>query len=145
MRIHTSSEGVSLARSLESKSAQFYEKVARQDLDALERFAAFPAENQRNARDIERTYYGVITDAIEGGYCLDLDSEAYAFDSEPEESSSLKSRLRQAATIEKKISSFYSDAAEQMSTLMADLTPLFQRLAKKHRGRMDELEKLLES
>jgi len=139
MRIHTSSEGVSLAKRLENDSAQFYGEASERYQEAGIGFSTYQNENRRHVRDIERTYYGVITDAIEGGYCLDVDSAALAFDPHIATTASVRDTLVQAADIEGKIETFYRTAGDQMAPLMADLGHLFRRLAKRHHERLVDL------
>lgn len=143
MRIHTSSEGVTLARRLETESAEFYEKTAQQHPEVADAFRAFADENRKSIKHIERTYYGVISDAIEGGYCLDLESDDFTFDSTIQPSSAHDLSVKQAKQIEQCILSFYTTAEEQMAALMADLTRAFGQQAKKRRKRLLILSELL--
>ena len=72
MRLHTASEVISLARRLENESADFYEGLCR-DADDEGLWRGFALENRRNIAQVERAYYGVISDAIEGGFAFDMD------------------------------------------------------------------------
>ena len=71
MRLHTTSEIISLARKLENESAEFYEELPRKYTKDEDVFHSFAKENRRNVVQIERTYYGVISDAIEGGFAFE--------------------------------------------------------------------------
>ncbi len=51
MILHTASEGVTLAKKLETGSAQFYEDSARRYDTCAEAFHAFAKENRRNVDD----------------------------------------------------------------------------------------------
>ena len=86
MKLHTASEVISLAKEFENRSAKFYEDLSqryRKNQDILLRFAK---EDEKNIVYIERTYYGVITDAIEGGYAFDMNADDYALKTELDES-----------------------------------------------------------
>lgn len=144
MRIHTSSEGVTLAKNLEIESAQFYEETAKQHPEVADAFRAFASENRKNARHIERTYYSVITDAIESGYCLNLESDDFTFDATIQAFGTHEPAVTQATQIEQCILSFYTTAEAQMGALMADLTRAFGQQAKKRRKRLLTLSELLQ-
>ena len=143
MRIHTSSEGVTLAKHLEMESAQFYEEVAKQHPEVADAFRAFASENRKNVRHIERTYYGVISDAIEGCFCLDLEPDDFKLDTTIQAFSAHEIAVGHATRIEERILAFYTAAEAQMATLMADLTRAFGQLAKKRRKRLLALSELL--
>jgi len=144
MRIHTSSEGVTLAKRLETESARFYEEAAARHPEVADIFRAYASENQKNVRHIERTYYGVISDAIEGGYCLDLEPDDFTFDATIQASGADEPPVEQAVQIEQCILAFYTTAEEQMAALMADLTRAFGLQAKKRRKRLLALSELLD-
>src|SRR4030042_5545250 len=77
MIIHTASEGITLSRKLESESAQFYETLAQRYAKGADTFLALAKENKKNIAQIERAYYGVISDAIEGCFCFNLETDEY--------------------------------------------------------------------
>ena len=66
MTLNTTSQVISLARKLEEDSAGFYHDLAQRHDKHGETFLAFAKENRKNVVQIERAYYGVITDALEG-------------------------------------------------------------------------------
>jgi len=144
MRIHTSSEGVTLAKHLEMESAQFYEEVAKQHPEVADAFRAFASENRKNVRHIERTYYGVISDAIEGCFCLDLEPDDFKLDNTIQAFRTHEIAVGHATQIEQCILAFYTAAETQMATLMADLTRAFGQLANKRRKRLLALPELLQ-
>ena len=143
MNLHTASEGISLARQLEHESAKFYEDLARRYTESADSFLSFANENKKSADQIQRTYYGVITDAIEGCYCFDINPEEYTFETELANEASYSDALNKAIGIEEKIIKFYSDAAEQSKPLMADIPRAFAMLAKKRSRRILQLKSLL--
>jgi rubrerythrin len=143
MIIHTASEGITLARKLENDSAKFYEDMARKYTKDAETLLSFSRENKKNIVQIDRAYYGVITDAIEGGYAFNLDPDKYTFRTEIPEKAGYADTLKQAAAMEGKITAFYTDAAEQSRALMADVPRTFLLVAKKREARLTKIKQLL--
>jgi len=142
MILHTASQGVTLAKKLETESAQFYEDSAKRYDTCAEAFHAFAKENRRNVDDIQRTYYGVITDAIESGFCFDLNEDNYALEVEVSRGASLARALTKAVAMEQQIIKFYNDAAEQSRPLMADVPRVFSLIARKRASRLLKLRSL---
>ena len=143
MMLHTASESISLARKLENDSAKFYEDVSRKYTQDAETLLSFSAENKKYVVQIDRAYYGVITDAIEGGYAFNLDPEKYILDTGIPEKASYTDLLKQAVAIEDKIIGFYTDAARQSDSLMADVPRAFRQVVKKRESRLEKLKQLL--
>ncbi len=143
MIIHTASEGITLARQLEGDSAQFYEEIAKKFPSDADTLMSFVSENKKFISQIERAYYGVITDAIEGGYAFNLDTENYALKTEIPETPVYSDILKKAAESEDKIISFYTEAAEQSRGLMADVPRNFLLVAKKRETRKSKLQELI--
>jgi len=143
-RIRTCSEAISLSRELEDESARVYEELATRWPEAEELFSSFAAENRKYVKQIERAYYGVITDALEGGFAFDLDPQEYRVDPRPSAESGFADVLREALAMEQKSLGFYEIAAEQSKHLMADVPRTFTLVAKKRRERIARLETLLE-
>jgi hypothetical protein len=106
-------------------------------------FLTFAKENRKNVVQIERAYYGVITDAIEGCFAFNMNPDKYMLKTELSEGASLSEALDKAVDIEKKIIEFYSDAAEQSKSLMADVPRAFTLVARKREGREAKLRALL--
>jgi hypothetical protein len=142
MIIHTASEGITLSRKLENESAKFYEDLATKYNEDAETFLAFSRENKKNISQIESAYYGVITDAIEGGYAFNLETDNYALNTEIPEKADYADILKQAVAMEDKIIAFYTEAAEQSKGLMADVPRAFLLVAKKRGSRIEKLKEL---
>ena len=140
MILHTASEGITLAKKLENESAGFYEELARRIPLHADLLLSFAKENKKNIANIDRVYYGVITDAIEGSYAFSINSDDYAIDVAV--SSNIKDMLQKALSIEDIIIKFYSIAAEQSSSLMADLPRAFIIIAKKRGNRLSSLKSI---
>ena len=143
MIIHTASEGITLARKLENESAQFYESIAGKYSQDTETLRSFARENKKNIAQVDRAYYGVITDALEGGYAFNLDTEKYTLEMDVPEKAKYADILAQAQAIEERITGFYAEAAEQSRCLMADVPRTFLLVAKKRESRKAKLRELL--
>jgi hypothetical protein len=143
MIIHTASEGITLSKKLETESAEFYEKLAELYKEGADVFLSFARENEKNLVQIDRAYYGVITDAIEGGYAFNIDPDDYSLSTALKDGVEYADVLNQTIEIEKTIVRFYTDAAEQSKPLLADVPRAFTLIAKKRGKRLEKLGSLL--
>jgi len=141
--MHTCSQIIGFTRELENTSAKFYEALSQKFAKEEDVFLSFVKENKKYSAEVERTYYGVITDAIEGCFAFDINPDEYAFQAELPEKVSYAEALDRAMEIEDKIIKFYSDAAEQSKSLMADVPRAFAMIVKKRGGRVSMLQSLL--
>ena len=107
---------------------------------AKETLAALAVESRKNAKQIERVYYGVITDALEGCFAFRIDREAYSVESLAHGRGNARPGLGEALAVEKKAQEFYSVAAQQSGALLADLLRLFNSMAKKRGDRISKLK-----
>ena len=144
MKLHTASEVISFAKRLENGLAEFYEDLSRRYAKDEDVLLSFAKENRKNIVQVERTYYEVITDAIEGCFAFNLDPDEYTFRTELTEKASYSDALGKAMEMEEKIIKFYSDAAEQSKSLMADLPRAFTIIAKKGDNHRSILKSLLD-
>lgn len=142
MRLHTASEVISFTKELESESAKFYQDLSQRYDGEQDAFLSFAKENGKNSLQIERAYYGVISDAIEGCFAFDIESDEYAIETTLAENAGYYDALGKAIEIEEKIGKFYTDAAEQSKALMADVPRAFVRIAKKRGERIAKLKTL---
>ncbi len=143
MILHTASEVITLSRKLENDAAAFYEDLARRYTAAAASFLSFAAENRKNVAQVERAYYGVITDAIEGCFAFNMDADAYTLATDIRDGAGCADVLNQAVAMEKKITAFYTDAAGQSKSLLADVPRAFTMIARKRENRLAQLEVLL--
>jgi rubrerythrin len=140
MILQTASEGISLAKKLENESAQFYEALALKYPQGAEAFKGFAKENKKYVSQTETAYFGVITDAIEGCFAFHIDPDNYAIKTETAGIVSYKNALAQALKIEETMIKFYTDAAEQSKSLMADVPRTFNLIARKRGERLAKLK-----
>lgn len=143
MEINTCSATISFARKLEEDSAKFYEDLAQRHTKDAEVLLSFAGENKKNTVQVERAYYGVISDALEGCFAFNINPDDYVLNTELAEGTSYPEALKKAVEMEEKIIKFYSDAAEQSKSLMADVPRAFTIVAKKRSSRIPKLESLL--
>jgi len=143
MQLNTIASVISFAKQLEADSAAFYEKMAEKYPKAKEIFLTFSKENSNYVTMIQRAYYGVITDAIEGCFAFGVETDKYTFEKEPAKELGYTGALNQAIDMEQKLISFYTDAAEQSKAFMADVPRTFLIVAKKRENREDRLRALL--
>lgn len=144
MGISTCSGAISLSRELENESAKFYQELAKRFEKDKDLFLTFARENAKYVTQIERAYYGVITDAIEGCFAFDLNPEDYQVNAVPSKDASYPNALKEALAMEEKILKFYQIAAEQSKHLMADVPRSFTLVAKKRNERVPKLKALLD-
>ena len=143
MKLHTAAETVSFVKEFEEKSAKFYEDLSQRHPENRDLLRSFAKENRNYVTQIQRAYYSVITDAIEGGYAFDLDTDEYTFEATIPETASYSEALGSALEMEEKILHFYTVAAEQSGPLMADVPRNFTIVAKKRRDRIPKLKSLI--
>jgi len=96
MGISTCSGAISLSRELENESAKFYEELSKRFEKDKDLFLTFAKENGKYITQIERAYYGVITDAIEGCFAFDLNPEDYQFKAVPSKDANYSDVLKDA-------------------------------------------------
>jgi len=146
MILHTASEGITLAKQLETESAGFYQEMANKFPDKAEVFSTWASENKKFIVQIERAYYGVITDALEGSYAFTaLDSDHYVLQNGIAGGSEKAENIRQAIHMEEVIIEFYREAAKQSQSLLADVPRAFTIIARKRENRITTLKSLLEN
>ena len=145
MELQTASAVISFAKNLESDSAAFYVNAAQTYPQAAEAFLLLSEENKRNRILVERTYYEVISDALEAGFSFEgLNSDDYPIKPESIPDESYSDVLKRAMGIEGDIQEFYLAAAEKSRSLMADIPRVFERVARKRDQRKLKLSSLLE-
>lgn len=143
MKLHTASEVISFAKNLENESAEFYHDLSQRYAKDKDLFLSFAKDNGKNVMKIERAYYQVITDAFEGCFAFDIEPDEYVLETALAEKARYLDALHKAIEIEEKVIKFYSDAAEQSRSLMADVPQAFVAVAKKRGSRLSDLRLLL--
>ncbi|MBW1706956.1 MAG: hypothetical protein JRJ86_17640 [Deltaproteobacteria bacterium] len=142
MKLQTASETISFVKEFEEKGAKFYEDIFQKysrDEDVL---LSFARENKKYFTQVQRAYYSVITDAIEGCYAFSLNSDDYAFETDLPKNASYEDAVARAIAMEEKILDFYNVAADQSMSLMADVPRNFKIVVKKRKNRIPKLKSL---
>jgi len=142
MVINTCSAAISLARELEKKSAEYYERLSAVHADKAELFRTLAKENRRMLANLERTYQYVITDAIEGCFAFNMEPERYEINALIDSTVEPASAINQAIKMEEVIVKFYQDAYEQSKATMADVPREFKIIARKRESRIAQLKAL---
>ena len=145
MSINTCSGAISLSRELENQAATFYTELSQRFELNKDLFIGFANENLKFVKQIERAYYGVITDAIEGCFAFNLNEEEYHVKTALSEKMSSSDAVTEALKIEENLLNFYRTAAEQSKHLMADVPRSFNLVAKKRTERIPKLKALLDA
>jgi len=143
--LNTCSEAISLARDLEKGSAEFYKTLAERTDDNRDLFLSFAEENEKYIKQIERAYYGVISDALEGCFAFSLNPEDYSLETGLAGDATFAEAIQCAMKIEEKIIEYYNVAAEQSKSLMADVPRAFKLVVKKRKKRQSTLRSLADS
>lgn len=144
MQSPTASEVISFAVKLEEDSGNFYEELAQRWANEREIWNSFSAQNRKNKTAIQRAYYGVISDALEGCFAFaDLDTDNYPINTELPLELGYADSLRRAIEMENIITAFYLDAARASKSLLADVPIVFERTARKRNERQLKFKELL--
>ena len=132
---------ISFVTNLEEKSAKFYIEMAEKYPEDKEKLLSFSKENMKYKVMVKRSYYGVISDALEACFSFEegLDSNNYSIKTEIPQSSNYSTSLKAAIELEKTIQKAYTDAATLSEGLMADVTQTFKLIAKKRNSRIAKL------
>ena len=142
MRIHTASETISVLREFEEQAAAFYEDLARRYSENKDLWLSYAKENRKYFTQIQRVYYSVITDAIEGCFAFDLETDDYKLDTKLPENTNYSEALDKVVKMEEKMFHFYTTAAEQSMSLMADVPRNMKIVARKRNERIEKLKSL---
>lgn len=143
MKLCTASETLSFIRGQEEKAAEFYQNLAKRYPEQTEAFASYAKDNIKYNTMVQRTYQSVISDALEGCYAFDLESDEFVFNTDLPEGASLSEAAQKALQIEDIIVALYNKAAEQSMSLLADVPRMFKIVLKKRNDRLEKLKSLI--
>lgn len=144
MIINTCSGAMSFAKELENESAKFYQNLSERYAKNKDLFLSFVKENGDYITQVERAYYGVISDALEGCFAFNINRQEYGLRTDLTEKSSYSEALAKAIEMEEKIIKYYLEAAEQSKSLMADVPRALKMVAKKRTNRQSTLRTFLD-
>ena len=144
MQSPTSSEVISFAVNLEENSGNLYQEFAQRWDNNKEIWNSFSTQNRKNKSTIQRAYYGVISDALEGCFAFaEIDLDNYLINTELSPEPDYAESLSIAIDMEDVIITFYLDTAKAAKSLMADVPVAFERIARKRKERQLELKSIL--
>jgi rubrerythrin len=141
--LNTASAVISFAHEIEEDGVSVYENLAQRFPEHSDLFLSFAAENHKNIKNVERTYYSVVTDALEGCFSFKLDSSKYDFEKATRLKSTFKDEIQHALDIEEKTVAFYTAAADQSKSLIADVSRAFTLVARKRGERLETLREFI--
>ncbi|MBN1222412.1 MAG: hypothetical protein JXB23_04145 [Candidatus Aminicenantes bacterium] len=142
MKLNTMAAVMSFIANMEDESSAFYRRWAGTFPELESSFSDWAMENKIFMKRIKRTYFGVITDAIESTFSFSrLETSEFVFDTRLPEGAGLQSVMDKAAEIEEKIRDFYRHASHLSDGLLADIPQLFKRIAQKRDERLQILKK----
>ena len=144
MKLNTASSAISFSGKLEDDSVKLYETLTQKYPEGNEVFLSLIRENRRNKTSVERAYYSVISDALEGCFSFEgIETDDFLIATGLARDASYYDALNMAIAMEEKITKFYWAAAEVSRSLMADVPRAFEKIAKKRTERIDKLRSLL--
>ncbi len=142
MKLQTASSTISFVKELEEKAAKFYDEVPKKFGKDEDTWVSFAKENRKFAKQIQMAYQNVISDAIEGCFAFDLESDNFDYDTDLPENASYNDAVDKALAIEGKITDLYTVGAEQSGSLLADVPRNFKIVIRKRSGRIEKLKSL---
>ena len=142
MRLHTTSETISFLKELEEQAAQFFESIAQKYSKNEDLWHSLAKENRKYGSQIQRTYQSVISDAIEGCFAFDLESDDHTLDTELSGNAGYGDAVTKAVAVEEKLLAFYHAAADQSMSLLADVPRNMKIVARKRTARLERLKSL---
>ncbi len=142
MKLCTASETLSFIRELEEKEAAFFEEMARRFPQKEKDLLNLANENRKFNKQIQMAYQSVITDAIEGCYAFNLETEDFAFQGSLAAGQSMSDAVGQALAMEEKLLACYDKGVQQSESLLADVPRNFKIVARKRRARLEMIDGL---
>ena len=145
MKLITASAAISFSEKLESDSAEFYKNLTHKFPGTADLCLPFIKENGKFSTAIQRAYYSVISDALEGCFCFEaVDTDDYTINTDLADVAAARDARARAIEIEQTIVRFYSAAYEASRSLIADVAMVFRHTARKRGVRIRTLQSLQE-
>jgi rubrerythrin len=144
MELNTVSAMMGFAKKLEDDATRAYEQFAEKYPDKKEIFLAFAKEGEKNKTQFSRVYQEIITDQfVEACFsCNGIFPEDYETKIEITTTTNLAKDLSSAIEMEDKAVKFYRIAAEQLKTLLKDISRAFEKIVKIREDRESKLKSL---
>ena len=138
MELKTASSVINYLAGIESQSANWYTRHARNhsNLEAL--FRTFAGENHKFAKRLKKAYYSGVTDALETNFSFQ-GLEAGVEIPQTVETTTAGQLLVLSLELEKSVRSFYLEAADLSRDLLADVPRAMERVGRARDKRIDAL------
>jgi len=143
MELNTVSAVLGFAKKLEDDATKVYAQFAEKYLDKKDFFLALAKEGEKNKTFFSRVYQEIITDAFEACFsCKGIFPEDYETKIEIKKTANLAEDLNMVIEMEEKAVKFYTNAAEQLKSLLKDISRAFEKTAKIRKDRGLKLKSL---
>ena len=143
MTLITASQVIGFALQLEERSAGFYLSLADKFPDCADALQSHSKACRKHAKQIERAYRGVISDALETGFAFDICEDDFPMQETMTDGNQSASVHKQVRDMEEIAIRFYRAAAHQSASLLADIPKLFLLVAERRERRLAELDGLV--
>jgi hypothetical protein len=129
VNLRTASQVLGYAKQLEDDAVRLYQSMSESYPSSGEAFLSLAKQNKKNMLLIDRAYWGINNDAFETGFCFEIDIDDGAPRLEHSGCAGYSQCIEDAIGQERKAGAFYSIAAEQSKSLLADLTRILLQIA----------------
>ena len=142
MELKTASSVINYISTIETNSADFYNRCAKNNADCRDLFTSLARENKKFGKRIKKVYYSSVTDALETNFSFQgLHSDIDIPDTD--DSISVADRLNACLALEEHIQSFYGQAADLSKGLLDDVNRVMKRIAEARQRRKEALKAAL--
>jgi rubrerythrin len=138
MELNTAAAVIKYVSKLELDSSELYEEWSKRHEEVRDFFEKLSKENKKNEQKIKRTYYSVVSDALETAFCF----KGFQSDlkiPKSRQGDTVSEILEAAIRVENGIKAFYMEAADLSKCLLADVPREMQKLANARENRIREL------
>jgi len=138
----TGSQVVRFSQDMEEESAEFYERLAKQESEAGNMFKSFSIQNRKLALIVQRAYVSSISDAVEGCFTFRMEEEEYQIHELLSGPITSDEALDRSLRLEQTASKFYEEAQKQSQSLLPDVSRAFAAAARERQKRLAALATL---
>ena len=134
MPLSTAAAVITYISQFEKSSADAYRKAIQKFPDMESLFLSFARENEKYETNIKRSYYSVVSDALETGFCFQTLKDDIVVSSLVEKRSPIDA-LNASLEMEEGIIVFYQTGAHSAKALLPDVSRAMGRVAKSREER----------
>lgn len=144
MQLRTTSETLSFIKDKEHQLIEMYILIKNRfpEFDTTGLLSTSIKEIKGYIQELDRSYYSVITDALEGCFGFDLTAETYSTDADISKDHNCKECLQKVINAEKTLLALYKDAADQSASLLADVPRAMRIIYRKRTSRLEKINAL---